>query len=370
MIDEYDRAVSDAIGSESHRPILKLLGEFLNAALKNNEHLQMAYVTGVMQIAKESIFSDMNNIYVNNIFSATSDERFGFTESEVESILGHCGHSDKIDEVREWYDGYWFGNVDVYNPFSIMNYVGHGYVPEPYWVNSGGDWIIRQLLKTVDENSLSTIIDLMIGETTNVTLDKSLVYGDVYSSKAALYSLMAMSGYLNAVPDVDGGYDITIPNREVRGMVDSMVRNLNPIKTLDFERFNRAVLEGNADDMASVLREILLDASYMNLRENAYEMIVMTIMHGLTSRYDVKTEREEGYGRTDITLRSKVPGNPNMVFESKVVRSETELDSGLEEALGQIHDRKYYISMSGKVVLVAMSFWNKVPKVRTDIVSV
>ena len=370
LIDEYDRAVSDTFGFDSHISILKLLGEFMNAALKNNEHLQMAYVTGVMQIAKESIFSDLNNINVDNIFSTTSDERFGFTESEVRKLLEYYGHPEKMDEVRDWYDGYRFGNVDVYNPFSIMNYVSKKCDPQPYWVNSGGNWIIKHLLQTIDEDSLSTIVSLTTGNSANAALTTSFSYDDLRSSGNTLYSLMSISGYLKAVPDGNGSYTISVPNREVNTIVDTMMANLNPIKNNDFERFNRAVLEGDADGMASVLQKILLDTSYMNLRENAYEMIVMTIMHGLTPRYDVKTEREEGYGRTDIVLRPKASGRPNLVFELKVVDSQGQLDSGLDEAMEQIHDRKYYIGMSGKVVLVAMSFWNKIPKVRTDVVTV
>lgn len=370
LIDEYDYIMSDTFESADHRLILDFIRQFLGQALKGNDSLQLAYVTGIMQITKESIFSDLNNINVDNIFSTTSDERFGFTESEVRKLLEYYGHPEKMDEVRDWYDGYRFGNVDVYNPFSIMNYVSKKCDPQPYWVNSGGNWIIKHLLQTIDEDSLSTIVSLTTGNSANAALTTSFSYDDLRSSGNTLYSLMAISGYLKAVPDGNGSYKISVPNREVNTIVDTMMANLNPIKNNDFERFNRAVLEGDADGMASVLQKILLDTSYMNLRENAYEMIVMTIMHGLTPRYDVKTEMEEGYGRTDIVLRPKASGRPNLVFELKVVDSQGQLDSGLDEAMEQIHDRKYYIGMSGKVVLVAMSFWNKVPKVRTDVVTV
>lgn len=143
LIDEYDRAVSDSFGSESHRPILDFLGGFLEPILKNNPDVQMAYVTGVMQIAKESIFSGINNITVNNTFSVRSDERFGFTETEIKNILTYYGHPEKFEEIEEWYDGYHFGNKDVYNPFSIMNYVSNGFLPDAYWANSGGDSVVR-----------------------------------------------------------------------------------------------------------------------------------------------------------------------------------------------------------------------------------
>ncbi len=370
LIDEYDCATSDSFGNESHRSVVEFLRSFLGQTLKSNSSLQMAYVTGVMQIAKESIFSELNNIKVNNIFSIASDERFGFTEGEVEDLLSYYGHPDKMDEVREWYDGYRFGNVDVYNPFSIMNYIQDGCNPQPYWVNSGGNWIIKDLLERIDEDNMNTIINLTIGQTATVELNSALSFEDIRSFDSTLFSLMAMSGYLNAVPDKDGNYEISIPNKEVMTTVDSLVRKLNPIKTKDFVSFNQAVLDGDADRMTAVLEKILMDGSYMNLRENAYEMIVMTILHGLAERYDIRTEYEAGYGRTDIILNPRNEGFPCMILELKVVEKKEDLDDGLKEAMDQIHDRKYYLGMSGKVVLVAMSFWNKVPKVRTDIISV
>ena len=370
LIDEYDCAVSDAFGTKEQRPMLKFLRQFLGQALKGNSSLQMAYVTGVMQIAKESIFSELNNIKVNNIFSIASDERFGFTENEVKDLLSYYGHPDKMDEVREWYDGYRFGNVDVYNPFSIMNYIQDGCDPQPYWVNSGGNWVVKELLQKIDDDNMNTIISLTTGQTATVELDSSLAFGDVSPSDSTLFSLMAMSGYLNAVPVEDGDYDISIPNKEIMKMVDDLVNELNPIATSDFVSFNQAVLDGDADRMTAVLEKILMDGSYMNLRENAYEMIVMTILHGLAKRYDVHTEYEAGYGRTDIILNPRNEGRSAMIMELKVVEKKEDLDDGLKEAMDQIHDRKYYLGMSGKVVLVAMSFWNKVPKVRTDIISV
>ena len=206
LIDEYDRAVSDAFGSESHRPMMNLLGKIMGAALKNNESLQMAYVTGIMQMAKESIFSDLNNIRVNNIFSIESDERFGFTEAEVKKILSDFGHPEKFEEAKAWYDGYRFGDAEVYNPYSIMSYVQSGFKPESFWANSGGDWIVKTLLKSIDDRNYSRILDLTTGGSTEVKLRSAVTYSRIERADTSLYSLMAMSGYLKAVPIGDGRY--------------------------------------------------------------------------------------------------------------------------------------------------------------------
>ena len=369
LIDEYDRAVSDSFGSESHRPILDFLGGFLEPILKNNPDVQMAYVTGVMQIAKESIFSGLNNITVNNTFSVRSDERFGFTETEVKNILTYYGHPEKFEEAKEWYDGYHFGNKDVYNPFSIMNYVSNDFLPDAYWANSGGDSVVRWLLeKTTDEN-FGIIRDLVMGRSICMGLSDSLIYEDVRSSNKSIFSLMTMSGYLKAVRTDDGFYDVSIPNREVRGVVKTAVENMVPVDSEVFDKFNIAVLKGDVKDMEKSLQHILLGASYLNLTsEYSYQLVLMTMMYSLSRRYDIRTETEEGNGRVDIIMIPKAEGTTPIILELKKVDSENHLDKGLDEAMGQIHEKKYYAGMKGETILIAIAFWGKFPRIRTETV--
>lgn len=374
LIDEYDCAVSDHFGDESHRRILDFLGRFLRSALKTNPNRGMAYMTGVMQIAKESIFSDLNNIFVNNIFSKNSDERFGFTEAEVREILRYYGHEEKVDEVREWYDGYRFGDVEVYNPFSIMMYIRRGFEPDTYWVNSGGDGIVKSLLRRIDDDNLSTITSLVTGNVARVRLDESLVFKDVYASDESLFSLMAMTGYLNAVPAGDRRFDISIPNREVMGIVRDMAERLRPITDAGFIEFNQAVLDGDAERIASLLEEFLTTTSYLNLSdktpENPYEMMVVTLLIGLCERYTVRTEREMGYGRSDIVMIPKVQGDLGIVMELKIAKTAKDMDSGVDEALKQIHDMRYFKELSGEVLLIGICFHSKQAKARSEIIRV
>ena len=371
LIDEYDRAVSDAFGKESHRPMMDFLGEFLNATLKTNESLQMAYVTGVMQIAKESIFSDLNNIDVKNIFSVQSDERFGFTEAEVKTIIKDYGHPERFDEAKGWYDGYRFGNAEVYNPYSVMSYVSNGFLPKAYWANSGGDSVVRWLLEMADDRTIDDLGTLVNGGSINVRLQEAMTYSDVRSRAVSLYSLMTMSGYLKAVPSEDGRFDISIPNMDVGTLVDAIIEDMNPIDERIFLEFNRAILDCDADRMASLLQIILCDTSYLNLKdENAYGIMILTIMHSLNRRYDVKAEVEAGNGRTDIMFRPKSEGPVPMIFELKRVGSEDMLNRGLDEALEQIHDKRYYLGMKGRAILVGMAFCGKIPKVRIETIEV
>ena len=371
LIDEYDRAVSDSFGSESHRPMMNLLEKIMGAALKNNTHLQMAYVTGVMQIAKESIFSDLNNIRVNNIFSTESDEMFGFTEAEVKRILSDYGHPERFEEAKSWYDGYRFGDVEVYNPFSIMNYVSEKFEPASYWVNSGGDWIVRKLLKSIDDRNYGNILKLLAGEALTRELSPTVAYSEISGAGISLYSLMTMTGYLRAVPIGDGDYNISLPNREVRNLVITVMGAVEPVGRSTIDEFNEAVLEKNGKKIESALGTVLLSGSYFNLvDENSYVLVVMTLMHAMGRRYDIRTEVEQGNGRIDLIMRPRSAGTFPMVMEFKKVSSEKELVPAAEAAIKQIHEKKYYLGMEGDVILMGMSFFGKIPRVLIEAVRV
>ncbi len=375
LIDEYDSALADSYGDESHRPMLKFLRAFLGQTLKSNPNLEMAYMTGVMQIAQESIFSELNNVTVNNIFSDESDERFGFTESEVKDILEHYGHPEKLDEVREWYDGYRFGNVDVYNPFSIMNYIRTKFKADTYWTNSGGDGIVRHLLQRINSESLEDILNLAKGGTVRTKLMQQLTYGDVYASDESLFSLMAMTGYLNAVPAGNKDYEISIPNNEVMEIVYDLASKVGPVSSKDFVAFNRAVLDGDAEKIASISEKALDNMSYLNFgpetRENSYEVMMATLLVGVREKYTVRTQREMKLSRADIIMVPKARGDMGIVIEIKISKSVKGMDAGVNEAFKQIHDRSYFKDMPpGKVSLIGICFHSKLAEARTEIVEV
>ena len=362
LIDEYDRAVSDSFGEDSHRPMMDFLGAFLSPILKNNNSLQMAYITGIMQITKESIFSGLNNLRVNNVFSVESDERFGFTESEVKELFAYYGHPEKFDEAKEWYDGYRFGNAEVYNPFSIMNYVSYKFVPGRFWVNSGSDAPIYWLLRRTDMACFTDILSLVSGESVTTTVRPDLTYSKL-GPNDSLYSLMVMSGYLKAVPAGDGRYSLSIPNKEILGVLKDATEDLSPIDTKKFGRFIDSIMDCDADGMTKHLQDILSVGSYYNLStELHYEAVLMTILYSIISQYDVRSESEEGNGRVDIVMKPKYEGTVPLIIELKKTDSEDKLEQESKEAVRQIHDRKYYLNMHGKIILVGIAFWGKMPK--------
>lgn len=368
LIDEYDRAVMDSFGKDIQKDIVRILSQLLSPTLKSNDNLQMGYVTGIAQIAKADIFSGLNNLSVNNVFSVRSDERFGFTEDEVEGILEYYGHSERIDEVRSWYDGYRFGNAEIYNPFSVMKYVQEGFRPKGYWVGTSSDNPVRWLLRRTDA-SRAEFSELLAGSSLNRTLNDSISSDRLsLSDTDDLHTLMVLTGYLKAVPLDGWNYSVSIPNGEVMEALDRIVAEEVRLDSTRFDEFCLAVLDGDVDRMTETLQFILLGSSYMTGKaEFPYEAVLMTIMRGIVSRYDTRIEREVGNGRVDIVMTPKREGEPPMVFELKVAGSEDALGPEARDAIAQIHERKYYLGMTGRVMLYGISFWGKVPRIMLEV---
>ena len=371
LIDEYDRAVSNSFGEESHRKIMNYLDSFLSPILKNNDNVQMAYVTGLMQIGCGSIFSGLNNITANTVFSIGSDERFGFTEAEIKELLAYYGHPEKFAEAKEWYGGYRFGNAEIYNPSSIMRYVSGKFIPEAYWRNSGSYKPMMQLLERIDTDNFSEILSLIDGKSADVMLEKALSYANLDNTDTALYSLMVVFGHLRAVPNHDDIYSVSIPNKEVLSIVEDMISEMRPVEDRAFATFNRAVLEGDAETMTNELGKILSAGCYRDLTTNLhYEVILMTILYEMIPSYEVRTETEYGNGRVDIILIPKKEGTVPIIIELKKADKEEDLETCAENAVKQIHDRKYYANMHGKVILIGLAFWGMIPNVVLETISV
>ena len=244
-----------------------------------------------------------------------------------------------------------------------MNYVSNKFSAELYWINSGSDKPIKWLLERTDTDNFSEILSLMDGNSTEVELKKSLTYAKLDNTDIALYSLMVMSGYLKAVPVGDNRYSISIPNKEIMSIIGDMASELRPINNKAFGTFNRAVSEGDADTMTKELRKILSVGSYYNLTtELHYEAVLMTILYEMIPSYEVRTETEYGNGRVDIILIPKKEGTVPIIIELKKANTEEDLEACAENAVKQIHDRKYYANMHGKVIFISLVSWIKISK--------
>ncbi|MBR6203682.1 MAG: AAA family ATPase [Candidatus Methanomethylophilaceae archaeon] len=370
LIDEYDNPVNCAFDKGSMGGIIDFLRGFYSRALKDNRHLRFAVLTGVMQIAKESIFSGLNNIHVNNIFSEDFDECFGFTEAEVRAILEEVEHPEKFEECREWYDGYRFGKADVYNPWSVNSYVDSGFKPKEYWGGTSGNDIIGTLLDFADAETFEELTALGGGGTVEKQLSPAVPIRGLYRSKDAVYSVMAMAGYLNAVPSEEG-YVLSIPNKEVRRVFfDVMMERSGTSAGLQLRNLFRALEKGDVEGVEKNAFSVLAEnfKSIQLKDEGDYQLLIAGAALALLGNYKVRIEEEAGNGRADLIMERTTPERPNIVVEFKRSRSDDPEDWAreAEEGVAQIKEKDYHLSLRGRTLLYGVCFRNKKAKAAVE----
>ncbi len=370
LIDEYDNPVNSAFDRDIMDHVLEFLRGFYSRALKDNRHLRFAVLTGVMQIAKESIFSGLNNIHVNNIFSEDFDECFGFTEAEVRAILEEGEHPEKFEECREWYDGYRFGKADVYNPWSVNSYVDSGFKPKEYWGGTSGNDIIGTLLDFADAETFEELTALGGGGTVEKQLSPAVPIRGLYRSKDAVYSVMAMAGYLNAVPSEEG-YVLSIPNKEVRRVFfDVMMERSGTNAGLQLRNLFRALEKGDVEGVEKNAFSVLAEnfKSIQLKDEGDYQLLIAGAALALLGNYKFRIEEEAGNGRADLIMERTAPERPNIVVEFKRSRSDDPEDWAreAEEGVAQIKERDYHLSLRGRTLLYGVCFRNKKAKAAVE----
>lgn len=371
LIDEYDYPVTESFDEGDLDRITRFLGRFMSSTLKDNPNLQLAYVTGITTIAKAGMFSSLNNVVVNDVYSDLSDERFGFTENEVKDLLEYYRHPEKIDEVREWYDGYRFGKAEVYNPYSVIGYVTNGFEPRNYWVATGSNRALRWAVDRCGANNVATITDLIQGIPTRSGILRTMTYDDLRSALGtgeggvSMFSLMVVTGYLNAVPCGEDEYLISTPNAEVRESLRRIVRERSVANAELYRGFADALFSGDAEKIEESVEGILASGSYLTLREHRdYQNVLMTAICCFALDREVRLERESGNGRTDIMI-SPSKGRPGVIMEIKVSRDERSLGRDADDALAQIRERRYGMGMTDGTVLVGIAFHMKSAKAVT-----
>ena len=368
LIDEYDNPINNAFNKDFYAGVMGSLRRFYSLTLKGNPHMSFAVVTGVMQIAKESIFSGLNNLAVDNIFSNNFDERYGFTEPEVKDLCTYYGHPEKFEEAKEWYDGYRFGDADIYNPWSLLMYIRNKFKPGTYWASTSGNDILETFLDGLNDRTYGDLVALGNGKTVFKQIYPSVSMRDVDGDLDAVYSVMAVTGYLNAVPEGDNDYRLSIPNRELyKVFYENVTRSLKMDVGVAMRRFLGSMENADVPKMEESLF-MLFSKNFPDilLKDEAdYRLVLATIALGRGGRYDVGIEREAGNGRADIIMRRNDPRYPNIVVELKKSRSDdpSDLEKMAEEGLRQIRTRECYRSLEGKTYLYGVCLQNKKAKV-------
>jgi len=358
LIDEYDNAINNSYGKDTHKEILGFMRDLLSNVLKSNDSLQFGVVTGVMQIAKENIFSGLNNLYMNNIFSKDFDEEFGFTEREIAEMLSYYGHPEKMDVVKEWYDGYRFGDADIYNPWSILNYIQRGFETDSYWLNEGNPTIILESVKMNGPDALKIVTDLYNGMSVKAELNKSMVFAEL-NSMEGLLSLLVGSGYLKAIASEEGSWELKLVNKEVRdGLLKQLVTGR--WKTMYMNRISKALLEGSPEDVQIELMNTLgaeLD-SKLTRDERYYQAFTLGLLNCLTGEYYIRSEYRGGKGYADIAIIPRNGQGPFAIIELKDELPGTDDDrmqSIADDALRQIKTLRYYSDLKGLIQMYGIA---------------
>ena len=369
LIDEYDGAVNNIKDDNLRRGIVDFIGKIMSHALKGNNSLKLGVVTGVMQIVKENIFSGVNNISRRDIFDTEFDEMFGFTDKEVKQICADYGHPEKFEEAKEWYDGYRFGEADIYNPWSILNYVSGGFKPDTYWLNTSNNDIISNFINNADIELTDNLKILGSGGNIEHDISTMLTFDDLNDSES-IYSLMVISGYLKAIQN-DDEYLLSIPNRELFIVFSQVVSRSvfgSDSKAKVLKRFSKALMSSNVNAMKKSLKEIFMGgiSSRALISENSYQTFIAAMLMCLFGNYDIKADFENGRGFSDILMTKKKGIGPNVVMELKRSSDDSRLERDAKAALQQIKDREYTYGLKGKTILYGIAFSDKEPYIISE----
>ncbi len=362
LIDEYDNAMNKLYGTSVHREVVEFMSGFFSSALKTNPYLKFAVLTGVMRISKESIFSGMNNLVVNDVLSddECSDERFGFTSEEVRKICEDLGAPEKFDDVKLWYDGYRFNGREIYNPWSVMACAQKRFATKTYWANTSSNDILDDLLKRADDDQFKAIEALCSGKRLRIDLDESISYKDLDYSAKDLYSIMVMTGYLTAIPS-DDKYEVFFPNTEISKVFGRKMSScLTEGKNTELSFLNEAVKTGDVDTVAKALTKLLEVLSVRMLRsEYAYQAYLAGLFVASREDHTVTTDREAGDGYYDIMLTSTKRSGVDVLMELKRCKK-TESPGGIaEKALDQIIGKRYNAATDRTVMAYGVAFKSK-----------
>lgn len=348
IIDEYDTPIQQDHLCDFYNEIVDFMRNFFSGGLKDNPHLAFGFLTGILRVAKESIFSGMNNLKTNSILDNNYSSYFGFTNEEVRDMLAYYDYEDKYQEICEWYDGYRFGNSEIFNPWSVINYISDQCFPKAFWQSTGSNDIIGEIIGTATPEINENLYKLFCGNTVTTYVDTSVIYPEVQSNPNSIYSFLLVAGYLKVAeiyPQNDGNYmcDVAIPNKEILYVYEKEVLNRTNQNNVSIS-IHQAIFSKDTSKLQSLLEDFMLKS--ISTMDGASEAFYHGMMLGLCavlgSQFKVRSNRESGLGRFDIELLPMVKGIPGFIFEFKHTKDiNVDLDSLANSALKQIEDMKY-----------------------------
>lgn len=360
IIDEYDTPIQSGHTNGFYDDVIAFMRNLLSGCFKDNKSLAFGFLTGILRVAKESIFSGLNNLTINSVLDNKYSEYFGFTANEVKEMAAYYSAPDKFDEVCEWYDGYRFGKTDIFNPWSVINYFSNDCEPRAFWLSTGSNDIIGEIIKEADNEIYERLSSLVNGGSFTTYIDTSVIYPQIKNNPSSIYSFLLMAGYLKVVKSsvsISGDFmcEVALPNKEIslvyRKEILQKLEKLIPQATAI--AVEEAIFSGNGEKLRDIISNFLIQSvsAFDAAGENFYHGFMLGVCALFGNSY-VTSNRESGDGRYDIALSPKVSNLPGIIIELKAEKNcnENELQELAKTALKQINDKKYDTELKSKGV--------------------
>lgn len=381
LLDEYDVPLENAYFCGFYEEMINFVRSLFESALKTNDFLKFAVITGCLRISKESIFTGLNHLNIISVLDKRYSEHFGFTEPEVQQAMVYYGVEERFKDMKKWYDGYTFGDTEVYNPWSVIKFLydldaSIRAFPRPYWINTSSNEIIKDMVGRADREMRGQLETLLDGKTMNIPVHEEITYADMYDNGENLWNFLYFTGYLTKAEEYFKESTIflkvRIPNVEVKTIYQNTILNWfrENIKKQDFRDLYQAMENKDAGKMSEILNEQLISTiSFYDSAENFYHGFLAGIL-SQSDRYLVKSNRESGNGRSDLMVKSPSLRGKAFILEVKVSKGINDLEKDAKVAVQQIHDKGYIAELQTEgyrdIICYGISFYKKDCEVQLD----
>ena len=381
IIDEYDTPIQQGYLNGCYDEVIDFMRNLFSAGLKDNKDLEFGILTGILRIAKESLFSGLNNLVVNTVMDEKYAQYFGFTQSEVAAMAAYYGQEEKLPEIRSWYDGYLFGIEEIYNPWSVISYFNNNCKPKAFWSRTSGNELIGQLIREANAETYESLSALMQGREVQAIIDTDIIYPELNGDPDIIYSFLLVAGYLRVKDIVSTINDnpicsLAIPNREIKSVFQKEILNLySAVFTGSLLRdFEVSIRTGNSALLTETLQKYLLQSAsvYDTAYESFYHGTVFGMLAVMSDSYYITSNRESGEGRFDVQLEPHDKSRTGFIMEFKTKKDldDAELKELAMEGIRQIRDHQYYTDMEyhgiRNIMLFGIGFSGKKVSVQVE----
>ncbi len=370
LLDEYDTSMNAFYDKDTYDNIAGFLRTFIGSSFKDNRYLFKGVITGILKIARESIFSGANNITVYNMLDRDFSDKFGFTEIEVTKILEYYGIKDNLGEIRSWYNGYTFGNSIIYNPFSINNFIIKREL-KSYWVNTSDNLLIKDLIMSSDVSIKRKLEELIEGNIIEEEIEENIVFSQLNNPKY-LWSLLLFSGYLKASKSIDNKFLLSIPNREIKSLYNNIIKeyfsNIIPNLSSIMDKISLSIMNNDIEKFGEEIRNLLITKLSSHdvgkNKEAVYHVIIfLSLLRLEYNSYEVRSNKESGDGRYDIVVIPKNNSKIGYVTEIKLAKIRENLEKKAQKAISQIEEKKYESELKERgiknIIAIVVAFKGK-----------